>query len=122
MVDQIPFYVTAIFLASTLYTFLIISWCIKGSDSSRTGNRSTYIILGLLVWIIIQGIISKNNYYLDYTDSMPPKIFLYGVFPNILLILGLFFIPAGKTFIDELPLENLTYIHIVRIPIELVLY
>jgi hypothetical protein len=44
------------------------------------------------------------------------------IFPPFLLIIIFFLTPKGKAFIDGLSIEHLTLIHIVRIPVELVLY
>jgi hypothetical protein len=42
--------------------------------------------------------------------------------PAILLLVILFTTKKGRLFIDSLPLEKLTYLHVIRIPVEMVLY
>ena len=54
------------------------------------------------------------------TCALP--IFLLGVFPAILTIVFLFLSKPGKYFIDHLPLLQLTWLNIIRIPVEIVLY
>jgi len=46
---------------------------------------------------------------------------LIGILPTILTIILLFATSKGRQFIDSLPLKNLTYLNIVRIPIEIIL-
>lgn len=75
-----------------------------------------------MVWLLIQAVLTINNVYNADNDSMPPKILLFGVLPAILLIVFLFATLKGRQFIDSLPLVNITYLNIVRIPVELVLY
>ena len=62
-----------------------------------------------------------NNFYNTDTKSFPPK-FLFLIIPPLLVILILFTTKKGRSFIDKLPLINLTYLNVVRIPVELVLY
>jgi hypothetical protein len=47
---------------------------------------------------------------------------LFGIFPALLTIILLFVTKAGRQFVDSLPLKNLTYTNIVRIPVEIVLF
>ena len=47
---------------------------------------------------------------------------LIGILPTILTIILLFATSKGRQFIDSLPLKNLTYLNIVRIPVEIVLF
>jgi len=47
---------------------------------------------------------------------------LFGILPTILTILFLFARQKGREFIDSLPLKNLTYLNVVRIPVEIVLF
>ncbi|HSK72275.1 MAG TPA: hypothetical protein VK892_11300, partial [Pyrinomonadaceae bacterium] len=56
-----------------------------------------------------------------FTDGVPPRLLVTGVFPAFLAII-LYFIFARKTFIEKLPLKILTILHIIRIPVEIVLY
>lgn len=46
----------------------------------------------------------------------------FGVAPMLVLILLLFITPAGRHFIDSLSLRQLTWLHTVRVPVEIVLY
>ncbi|MDI3321000.1 hypothetical protein QJ048_14505 [Pinibacter sp. MAH-24] len=46
---------------------------------------------------------------------------LLGILPALLTIILLFASTKGRQFIDSIPLKNITYIHIVRIPVEIVL-
>ena len=47
---------------------------------------------------------------------------MLGILPTILTIILLISTAKGRQFIDSLPLKNLTYLNIVRIPVEIVLY
>jgi hypothetical protein len=47
---------------------------------------------------------------------------LFGVLPTVLATFVLFVTTTGRHFIDSLPLKNLTYLHVVRFPVEVVLF
>ncbi len=86
----------------------------------RAAHKSKLVLVILLAWMTLQGLIGQTD-YLKQTDAMPPHLALM-VLPAILLILALFILPGGRRFIDTLDLKMLSILHIVRIPVELVLY
>ena len=86
----------------------------------RAAHKSKLVLIILLAWMTLQGLIGQTD-YLKQTEAMPPHLALM-VLPVIILILALFILPGGKRFIDSLDLKMLTILHIVRIPVELVLY
>lgn len=86
------------------------------------GTLSWYhkIILVILIggWLFLQWILSAKGYYLNFT-GLPPRLAL-AVFPPILIIL-LIMIFKKKAWLKIFSLKTLTWIHIVRIPVELIL-
>ena len=122
MIDNLPTYITLIFGLTTVATLLLFIWTIKNSNSELTRKKSILIFIGLTIWLVIQAVLTLNNIYNTDTNSFPPKIMLAGVFPTIFTIILLFVTSKGRQFIDDLPLKNLTYLNIVRIPVEIVLF
>lgn len=86
----------------------------------KAAHKSKPVLFFLLGWMTIHGIIGTTD-FLKQTNALPPHLALM-VFPAILFIALLFLIPAGKNFIDALDVKWLTILHIVRIPVELVLF
>lgn len=80
------------------------------------------VFVVLTAWLIVQAIFSLQNIYNSDPNSFPPKIMLFGIFPALITIILLFITKSGRIFIDSLPLKNLTYLHVVRVPVEIVLY
>ncbi len=76
----------------------------------------------LLLWLTVQAILSFLGVYTEYPESIPPKIILFGVIPALITIALIFWTRKGRSFIDRLSMQMLTYVHIIRIPVELVLY
>ncbi|RTZ02694.1 hypothetical protein EKL98_12570 [Flavobacterium bomense] len=122
MIDNLPTYISLIFGLTTVASLLLFIWTIRSSNSELTRKKATLIFIGLTIWLIIQAILTLENIYNTDTKSFPPKIMLIGILPIILTIILLFATPKGRQFIDSLPLKNLTYLNIVRIPVEIVLF
>lgn len=84
--------------------------------------KANKVFIVLTLWLVLQAVLSLNNFYNSDTNTLPPKIAVFGILPTILTILFLFITSKGKHFIDSLPLLSLTYVNIVRIPVEITLY
>ncbi len=122
MIKNLPSYISLAFCLTTLATLLLFIWVIKKSKSEKTRKKGLSIFIFLIIWLIIQAIFTLNNIYNSDTNFFPPKIVLFGVLPTILIIVLLFITSKGRRFIDSLPLLNLTYLHGVRIPVEIILF
>ncbi len=119
MLPLLPSYIQLVFALTTLLTLLFIYSAVK--KSSTHSRRAGVIFLCLLLWLVAQAMLTMKNFYNTNTTFFPPK-FLLLILPPLLTILLLFTTKNGKRFIDSLPVLNLTYLHIVRISVELVLY
>lgn len=119
---ELPLYVTIIFILTTFITLALFYRAIKKTLINSNGLNAESILILLLAWLLIQGVLSYMNVYRSNTNSLPPRIFLFGILPTIVIIISLFATKKGRQFIDALPLENLTYLNSVRVPVELVLY
>lgn len=86
----------------------------------RASNNSKIVLAVLITWIFIQSILSLNGFYLKM-NTIPPR-FMFLVFPPILSIILLATTPKGKLFLNNLNIKWITLIHVVRIPVEIVLY
>lgn len=110
-----PFYVSVIFILTAFLTLILFYNAIR-----HTGNAAT--VTGILaLWLALQSILTLTGVY-ENTTALPPRIFLLGVLPMLLVILLLFITQAGRAFTNSLKLQHLTWIHIVRIPVEIVLW
>lgn len=120
MIENLPKYITLTFVLTALGTLILFASAIKSSGLANVRAKSNIAIAGLIIWLFIQAILAFNGIY--KTNSMPPKIFLIGILPAVLAIVYLFTNQTGKQFIDSLPLKNITYLNIVRVPVEMVLF
>ncbi len=109
--ENLPIYIPLVFGLTTLLAIFLFY---KATNNSKT----TLIVL--LSWLAIQAAISLSGFY-KITDTMPPRFPLL-VLPPVLFIVGLFATAKGRQFIDGLDAKALTIFHIIRIPVEMVLF
>lgn len=122
MIENLPIYISLIFGLTTIATLLLFHRVIINSTNEPTRKNATKITFGLIIWLGIQAFITLQNFYHSNTNTLPPRIFLLGILPTFLTIIILFLTKKGRSFIDSLSLKNYTYLHLVRIPVEFVLW
>lgn len=108
---NLPTFISIVFGLTTL---LAVGLFYKATNKSKT------TLLILFIWLAIQTAIGLSGFYL-VTDTIPPR-FLLLVLPPILLIIGLFTTSKGRQYIDSLDIKTLTILHIIRTPVEFVLF
>jgi hypothetical protein len=111
MTPDIPAYIDIVFILTTILATLFFYFA---------ANRSRIVLLILLLWMAIQAKISLSGFY-TVTNTIPPRLILMP-FPPLVFIIVLFLSSKGKQFIDSLNIRRLTLLHIVRIPVEIVLF
>jgi hypothetical protein len=109
--EHLPAYIPFLFGATTLLTVGLFF------KASRSSKLSLAVITG---WMLLQAGIGLSGFY-TYTTGLPPRLLLL-VLPPLLTILLLFVTPAGRRFVDRLNFKILTLLHVVRIPVEIVLF
>lgn len=78
------------------------------------------LIIFLLAWIALQSVLGLSGFYTVF-DTIPPRFPLM-IGPPLLLIMYCLGSKKGRQFLDSLSLRQLTLFHMVRLPIELVLF
>jgi hypothetical protein len=122
MIENLPSYISWAFGLTTLSTFFLFVQTIRKSNSELTRAKSPLILICLVAWLIVQGVLPLNGVYNTDPNAFPPKIMLLGIVPTLLVIVLSFSTLKGRQFIDSLPLQNLTYLNVVRVPVEIVLF
>lgn len=118
MIENLPGYVSITFI---LTAFLTVGFFLLAIRQTVFDTAPAKIFSFLLAfWLIFQAIFGIGGFYLK-TDAVPPRLLLFGLFPALLVIL-VYFVFFRKNFIERLPLKTLTLLHIVRIPVEIVLF
>ena len=111
MLYQVPLYVSVVFGLTTLLTTWLF-W--------RAANHSKTALAVLLGWLLLQGVVSLSGFYLK-TNSLPPRFPALAI-PPLLVLIGMLSTKNGRHFIDSLRLDRLTVLHVIRIPVEIMLF
>ncbi len=122
MPDGFPWYILPTFLSFVLVTFLfVLYYSYRSFKSLNKPSYSFFILMVLLIgWLIVQAIWASSGFF-NAPESMPPRLmFAFG--PILLILLLLFIVPGSYKVMKKIPVSALTYIHTIRIPVELVLW
>lgn len=109
--NNLPFYIPITFILITLVTLAFLYFAT---------NKSKTVLIICLVWLIFQALLGNNEFYL-ITDTIPPR-FLVLLLPPLVTIILLFTLKKGQLFLDKMNVPILTLLHVVRVPVEIVLF
>ena len=109
--DKLPLYISLVFALTTFATVWFFYLATKSSTTT---------LVVIMSWLIIQTVMGLSGFYL-VTRTSPPR-FLLLVLPPLVFITGLFVTRKGRRYLDSLDPACLTILHIMRIPVELVLF
>jgi hypothetical protein len=109
--EHLPLYIDLIFGLTVLLALIVFY---------MASQNSTPFLSIAFVWILIQSVLGLMGFFI-LSKTAPPKLALQ-VGPPLLLIAVLFLTKRGRGFINRINIKTLTILHIVRIPVELVLY
>lgn len=119
MIADLPFYVPAVFVPTVFLTVGILFYALRRRNLLMT-TPGKITVAAIFLWMLITAALAVSEFY-QYTAAVPPRVFLFGALPPLLLIVFLF-IFFRENFLTEIPLETLTLLHVIRIPVEIVLY
>ena len=109
--ESIPLYVHIIFVLTTFFSVFVFY---------KAAHHSKLFLFVTLLWLALNAALALSGFY-EVTRDTPPR-FALCVMPPVIFVLSLFFSPAGRRHLNRLDLRYLTLLHIVRIPVEIVLY
>lgn len=109
--QTVPFYLIAVAILTTIITVVLAAWAMS--------RRKTFILV-MAGWLLVQGGLTLSGFYQD-TAVLPPRFFLT-IGPPLLAIAVLAITRAGRRFMDGMDIRALTLLHIMRIPVELMLW
>ncbi|HLA95677.1 MAG TPA: hypothetical protein VK612_08145 [Pyrinomonadaceae bacterium] len=116
--ENLPQYVGPVFIATTFLAVGFLIYAIRQIPGERLIAK--IVLFSIAFWLVFQTVLGLGGFY-QTLATVPPRVFAFGAAPTLLLIAALL-IFARTTFIDPLSLKILTLLHIIRIPVELVLY
>ncbi|MEL6270961.1 MAG: hypothetical protein AAFU54_28830 [Chloroflexota bacterium] len=109
-----------IVLVSLTVVILIAGRVLNNLDPNTARRRTLITGFTLTVWLAFQGILALQGFYIDLPEH--PTRLSVALGPGfIAILLSVFAVRRGSMLVRALPLDWLTYLHTIRLPIEIVL-
>jgi hypothetical protein len=109
--ENLPFYISGLFIATTLLTLFFLY---------KSSNRSLLVTGIAVAWLSLQAGLGLSGFY-TITTGIPPRFMLL-IGPPLVCTVILFSSSRRRAFVDSWNARWLTYLHIVRVPVEIVLF
>ena len=109
--EHLPWFVAAAFSI----VFLLAVWLF-----SKAAHFSKWPLTVILLFTVIQSVLGLAGFY-DNPDSLTFRFPLL-VFPLLIFGIFMFITRKGRDFIDSLDIATLTFMHVIRVGVELVLF
>ncbi|TAE21955.1 MAG: hypothetical protein EAZ91_24495 [Cytophagales bacterium] len=122
MTPTLPLYLPVSFGLITCITLGFVYWILRQSNATGTRQRTLAITLALFGWLLVQAVLPLAGLYEPDPMVAPPRIIVLGILPAVFAILFLMITPVGRRFTTSLSLVAMTYLSVVRVAVELVLY
>nr|WP_293833600.1 hypothetical protein [uncultured Arsenicibacter sp.] len=113
--QQPPVWLVVSFVLITIISLLFFYHLLRNTRPKKA-VWFTSLAIG---WLTLTGTLAANDFFVNLS-AIPPRLILV-VVPVFTSLIALTVTPAGKRFLDALPLRSITYFHLIRIPVELVL-
>lgn len=118
--DKVPDYVSLVFILTTVATFGFICSGVIQARQTKSMLVPSITGIALIAWLVLQAGLAKQGFFFNF-DARPPRLF-FAIAPPLVGILYLIFNGRTRKFLLNMPITCLTYLHIVRVPVEMVLW
>ncbi|WP_370087687.1 hypothetical protein [Ekhidna sp.] len=117
--EDIPGYVAGTFIAIVIAVLGFLYYAVSSATPGKKNITSSLVITLLVGWIFFVSVQTFNGYFTNLSGV--PRLPMF-VGCTIILIILLFVWPRTRAILMEMPITTLHYIHIVRVPVEMVLW
>jgi len=126
MNENIPFYISSLFIVLTLALFYFFmngfKYALSRVDYPKRKKRRIFLIVpsGIFIWLVLLAMLSFNDFFQDF-QSLPPRILLAVAPPFILILVSIFSGSLDKLLLKIRPwwLINL---QTFRVVVEIILW
>ncbi|MEM9328699.1 MAG: hypothetical protein AAGA85_23740 [Bacteroidota bacterium] len=118
--ENVPAFVSYTFVAITIAALSFIISAVNAGAHEKRSNDPIIVLTILISWLFLTALLTFLGFTLDFA-ARPPRLFLLMILV-ILPLIVLFSRKQSRAFFHRMPLTTLTYIHIIRVPVELVLW
>jgi hypothetical protein len=109
--NQLPFFIPCLFTLNTGLALFIFY---------RALNKSFVVIYWISAWLLIQAALGVAGFY-QVAGGLTPR-FLLLILPPLVLLVLIFSTLRGRRLSDQPDIKWLTLFHIIRIPVEWILF
>ena len=117
--EDIPGYVAATFVAIVIAVLAFLYYAVNTATSGKKSITPSLVITLLVGWVFFISVQTFNGYFTNLS-GFPRLLLMSGI--TLIAIILLFIWPRTRTILMNMPITTLHYIHIVRVPIEMVLW
>ena len=111
MITDLPIYVYITFFIALLFSLRMFY---------LASNKNIKFSIGITLWGVLHSMLAYSGFY-ENTHTIPPR-FLLLVFPMMVIVLSTIFSKKMQNWLGTFTLKQLTYLHVVRVLVELVLF
>lgn len=117
--ENIPNYVAGTFIAIVISVLAFLIYAVNAASPGKKNLTPSLVLAVLLGWIFLVSVLTFNDFFLDF--GLPPRLLIF-VSISIITIILLFAVRKSRSLLMELPITTLHYLHIIRVPVEMVLW
>lgn len=116
---DVPSFIPGTFIATVIALLLFVGYALDQSTSEKKVLTTSITITMLVAWIFFVSVLTFNGFFEDY--SSPPRLAGFVLGPLVFTVL-LFMYSKSRKVLMDMPIATLHYLHIVRVPVEMVLW
>ncbi|HEY1047312.1 MAG TPA: hypothetical protein VGF79_12780 [Bacteroidia bacterium] len=109
--NQLPLFVSVFFIITLGLTLYFLY---------KAAYDSVYVLIIPLVIIVVQSTLAHNGFYSHQGQGIPRPLFI--ILPSLITMVICFIVPQSRHYLLTLNPGWLTFLHVIRFPIELVLF
>lgn len=117
--EDIPSYVSATFIAIVIAVLGFIYFAISAATSGKKSIVPPIVITILIGWIFIVSLQTFNGFFTNLSGI--PRLPIFVGIPVLTTII-LLIVPRTRAVLMNMPITTLHYLHIIRVPVEMVLW
>jgi len=123
-----------IYILCQILTFLIVFFLVAittyglrraymkmGKDWIQQQQIIKWVFYGMVCWLLILVVLATMGFYGRF-DILPPRIFVFAIFPALLLFISLLFSKNFQAILQHLPPHGLIRVQSFRIVMEIMLW
>ncbi|MDH5607863.1 MAG: hypothetical protein OEY56_00160 [Cyclobacteriaceae bacterium] len=118
--ENIPNYVNITFLAVVVTTLGFLLYALVIASPENKNYTPIIVFTFAIAWLFGLSTLTRYHYFDEIQDYPIRFLWVIGI-PGLAILLALV-VKKSRDFILRMPITTLTYLHIIRVPIEIILW